>query len=493
MDPPASSEYLPLQAYHGDLSSIPATLTETLAPAPRRFILPVTDHELRFLRVVGRSRVPIVQLADIQFESADWHTDALTRSGLTMQVHRGLWRTQNVALKRIKKRVFDEQDEHSKANAMRDYGQAVLDQNYELQLMSKSSLRDHRNITKLLAVSFDTAWVSDTDLMSNLVLPILVVEHADNRFPDLSLFLDSQHNPNLPERLPFETAATLIADIADGVAALHNHDIVHADLKPANILIFSDHAIPCGLVAKVADFGFSGMTTYRQDGLRVPSRDPPRGGTVEWNAPECMRGASTTTSSSRQEQPYELPSRDIYSFGLLSSYIALDGQTPRSYIKNLDQVKLSDGMVEVVRARLNEHHLQTINDPSSLGNLVTRITDMTLSLDHNKRMKRLGDVRELLFGRWVRLIAFHEQLTDGCELCSNPYEQEHPTPTPFVLNFNLIPDTLHQFKCEGLHQAYWQSPPAFRERVLGSFQRISSGKFPQFISPEIMRCLTEYS
>jgi serine/threonine protein kinase len=316
-----------------------------------------------------------------------------------MQVHRGMWGTQNVALKRIKKRVFDERDEHSKANAMRDYRQAMLDQSFELQLMSKSSLCEHRNITKLLAVSFDTAWASDTDPTSNLVVPILVVEHADNRFPDLSLFLNSQHNPNLPKRLSFETAATLIADIADGVAALHNHDIVHADLKPANILIFPDHATPCGLVAKVADFGFSGMTTHSHYGVRVPSRDPPRGGTVEWNAPECTRGAGTATLSPMREQPYEMPSRDVYSFGLLSSYIALDGQTPKSYIENLEQVKLSDGMVEAVRTQLKAHHFQAMNDPSSLGNLVAGITDMSLSLDHNKRMKHLGDIRRLLFGK----------------------------------------------------------------------------------------------
>jgi serine/threonine protein kinase len=399
MNTPESSEYLPLQAYHDDHSTIPAV--NTFAPVPRRFVPQVTDHELGFLRVVGRNGVPIVRLSDIQFASADWKTDALTRSGLTMQVHGGIWGTQNVALKRIKKRVYDEQDEHSKANAVQDYRQAMLDQSFELQIMSKSSLRNHRNIPKLLAVSFDTAWAYDVDHIGNLVLPILVVEHADNRFPDLSLFLDSQHNPDLPERLPFETAATLIADIADGVAALHNHDLVHADLKPANILIFSDHTTPCGLVAKVADFGFSGMTTYRRDGLRVPSRDPPRGGTTEWNAPECIRGATTATFSPKREQHYELPSRDIYSFGLLSSYIALDGQTPTSYIRNLEEVKLSDGMMEAVNMRLKAHHSQNINDPNSLGNLVTRIIDMTLSLDYDKRVKGLGNIRWLLFGKWV--------------------------------------------------------------------------------------------
>lgn len=89
--------------------------------------------------------------------------------------------------------------------------------------------------------------------------------------------------------LPFETAATLIADIADGVVALHNHDIVHADLKPANILIFPNHTSPCGLVAKVSDFGFSGIATYTNGGKRAWLPDNcPRGGTAEWTLPNAL-------------------------------------------------------------------------------------------------------------------------------------------------------------------------------------------------------------
>lgn len=398
-----SSEYLPLQAYHDDYSSIPVVQVTTRAPVRIRFgpPPPSEDYEIGFLRVVGRNNVPIAPLSDIQFASADWQADARTRSGLTMQVHRGTWGTQNVALKRIKKHVFDESDAHSKVNAMRDYRQAMLDLSFELQIMSKSSLSKHRNIVTLLGITFDPEWTSDADPTGTLVLPILVVEHADNHFPDLSLFLDPGHNPTRPERLPFETAASLIADIADGVTALHNHDLVHADLKPANILIFPDDTTPCGLVAKVADFGFSGMTTYRSDGFRVPGRDPPRGGTTEWNAPECTGevGPPVYIKGIRQEHPYEMPSRDVYSFGLLASYIALDGQTPNSYIRDLAQVKRSDGMIDAVRARLEAHYPQTMDELRSLGNLVARITETTLSVDHEKRTKRLGDVRSLLFGQ----------------------------------------------------------------------------------------------
>jgi serine/threonine protein kinase len=314
-----------------------------------------------------------------------------------MQVRSGLWGNRKVALKNIQRHLLD----NSEADSEWDYGRAMNDLNFELQIMSKKSLSDHRNITKLLAISFDAAEEADVP-PNGLVMPILIVELADDRYPDLSLFLNSQHNPALPKMLPMETAAALIADIADGVVALHNHDIVHADLKPANILIFPDREAPCGLVAKIADFGFSGMATYNNKGQRAWLPDSrPRGGTTEWNAPECIKEPIAGYFRLEKEMPHDMPSRDIYSFGLLSSYIALDGQTPSSYIKNLQEVKLSDGMVKAVKIRLKEYHSHTLGDDwdRSLGNLVAQIIDVTLSLDHDKRERHLGGVRRLLLGR----------------------------------------------------------------------------------------------
>ncbi|KAF9459300.1 kinase-like domain-containing protein [Collybia nuda] len=476
MNLPESSEYLPLQAYHGCVSSAPAPATRVTIQSSSSFRYgpaPISkDDELGILRVVGRNNIPIVPLADIQLASTNWQTDAQTRSGLAMHVHRGTWGGQSVALKRVRKHMFNEGGTHSQENAMR-HSRAILDLGFELQIMSKPSLRRHRNIITLLAITFDLAWTSDADPTGELTLPILVVEHADTRFPDLGLFFNPQHNPTLPTRLSFEVSASLIADIADGIVALHGHDLVHADLKPTNILIFPDNSIPCGLIAKVADFGLSGMTTYRSDGLRVPGRDPPRGGTTEWNAPECAGEVRPPVfvKGIYQEQPHELPSRDVYSFGLLASYIALDGQTPGSYVQDLAQVKKSDGIIDAVRARLEIHHREDMDDSGSIGSLVSTIVNMTLSLDHEKRTKHLDNIRQLLFG-------------------SNPYEHEHPTPTKFVLNFNLIPNSLHEFKREGLYRAYWQSPPGFREHVRKCFLNFSSG-LPQYVSPDIMRCLEE--
>ncbi|MCH7735745.1 MAG: serine/threonine protein kinase, partial [Chloroflexi bacterium] len=52
-------------------------------------------------------------------------------------------------------------------------------------------------------------------------------------------------------RLPVENAASLAAQIADGLGAVHEVGIVHRDVKPQNVLITPDG------VAKVTDFGIA--------------------------------------------------------------------------------------------------------------------------------------------------------------------------------------------------------------------------------------------
>lgn len=77
---------------------------------------------------------------------------------------------------------------------------------------------------------------------------------------------------------------------------------------------------------------------------------------------------------------------------------------------------------------------------------------------------------------------------NSCLRSSQP-RPSHPTPEPFLLNFNLFPETAHQFKSEGLYAAYWNSPPSFRSKAYGSFRNLSSGIFRQGVAPEIWECM----
>jgi serine/threonine protein kinase len=309
-----------------------------------------------------------------------------------MEVHKGRWKGQRVAIKYIRRSSSAEQSESHSNQAAIAYRQDMYDLNFELQIMSKPSLGKHRNITGLLAVCFDSIPEADGSCAS--VEPGLVVELAHEQYPDLALFFDHECNPHRPQRLPFQTSASFIVDIADGLQVLHDHDIVHADLKPGNVLIFPDTASPAGLIAKISDFGFVGMVTYTNDGKRAPLPGArPRGGTTEWNAPECLENEDpwAILGDHSLENPQYKASRDIYSFGLLSCYIALDGQSPKIYVPELAKVKLSDGMVGATEAQIKWHYQRPdVDDESSLKDLAMSIARQTLSLDPEKRIASVG-------------------------------------------------------------------------------------------------------
>ncbi|KAE9383177.1 kinase-like protein, partial [Gymnopus androsaceus JB14] len=86
--------------------------------------------------------------------------------------------------------------------------------------------------------------------------------------------------------------------VVAGMTYLHSRDIVHADLKGANVLVDDNHN------ALVADFGLSQAI----DGMRSRSgrstRTDGARGTLRWMAPECLDGNPETIAS------------DIYSLGL---------------------------------------------------------------------------------------------------------------------------------------------------------------------------------
>ncbi|KHN93711.1 Protein kinase-like domain protein [Metarhizium album ARSEF 1941] len=171
-----------------------------------------------------------------------------------MEVHKASWKGQKVEVKYVHKSYTGQA-----------YRRAFYSLNFELQLMSKPSLRK-QNIPSLLAVccSKDDDLTTCLEASASVVRPGIAVELAHEQYPDMRHFFDGARNMFRPKQLPFETSAALIADIADGMAALHHHDIVHADPKPENIPLYLDSQSPNGLVAKVADFGLVGMTTYRE-------------------------------------------------------------------------------------------------------------------------------------------------------------------------------------------------------------------------------------
>ncbi|RLN91144.1 hypothetical protein BBJ28_00019546 [Nothophytophthora sp. Chile5] len=78
-----------------------------------------------------------------------------------------------------------------------------------------------------------------------------------------------------------------LRDAAEGLQHLHDHGIVHGDLKGNNILV-SDN------IAKLADFGLSIIASREE----VPaSGDEGALGAFRWKAPECLMGVRPTFAS----------------------------------------------------------------------------------------------------------------------------------------------------------------------------------------------------
>lgn len=99
--------------------------------------------------------------------------------------------------------------------------------------------------------------------------------------------------------------AELVADVADGLQGLHMGGLSHADLKPDNVLHYTETSSAYGLVAKICGFGFSGSDQHQL---------PVGGTTPHWAVPD------------REYAIYdaECPG-DVFSFGLVAMLVVLKG------------------------------------------------------------------------------------------------------------------------------------------------------------------------
>jgi len=148
------------------------------------------------------------------------------------------------------------------------------------------------------------------------------------------LVMELVRGPSLAEARPRfgdpARAIPLLQQIAEGLAAIHQHGIVHRDLKPSNVLLAPSRGRP-GVTAKIADFGIAvdvAPERLAEDTLSWDAAAVARGhgasiavepgvrGTLAYVAPEIAAGAKGAT-----------PAADLYSFGVLASEVL---RLPRS-------------------------------------------------------------------------------------------------------------------------------------------------------------------
>jgi serine/threonine protein kinase len=95
--------------------------------------------------------------------------------------------------------------------------------------------------------------------------------------------------------LPIPAMVRVVAHVASGLDALHNAGIVHRDVKPSNVIIDESSS------ARLTDFGLAkgrAYTVLTKPGMIM--------GTLDYLAPEMLRGAEATGAS------------DIYALGCVT-------------------------------------------------------------------------------------------------------------------------------------------------------------------------------
>jgi len=167
-----------------------------------------------------------------------------------------------------------------------------------LQEAEVAALLRHPNIVQVYKVNIEAIPGKDTDSEKGYAGAILMEYCEMGSLADAikdNLFTFKQSNS--PELVDLQLMLKVAEDVARGMLFLHNQDILHADLKPNNVLLKQG---PDGVLAKLTDFGLSVQMSVSQTHVSQHQT-----GTLDHMAPEVMMEGKSSKRS------------DVYSFGIL--------------------------------------------------------------------------------------------------------------------------------------------------------------------------------
>jgi len=163
-------------------------------------------------------------------------------------------------------------------------------------------------------------------------------------------------------QLKLQETLTIALQIAEAVAAAHEHDVIHRDLKPGNIKITPEDKV------KVLDFGLAkavgGEALDQQSTITEPGRVI---GTPAYMSPEQARGKPTDKRS------------DIWSFGCVL-YEMLTGKIP------FKGETISDTLANILQTDPDWQALPQTT-PANIQVLLRRC----LKKDPHRRLRDIGD------------------------------------------------------------------------------------------------------
>ncbi|KNZ75259.1 Serine/threonine-protein kinase A-Raf [Termitomyces sp. J132] len=217
--------------------------------------------------------------------------------------------------------------------------------------VSQRSLIEH--MTKVYA--------REVILWGQLSHPNILPFYGLSKFRSQLAFVTSwATNGNLSEyltRSPGVNRLLLCSDTAAGVEYLHNNDIVHGDLKGANILINS-----CGR-AVLGDFGLASVDDPEILKWTAQSTVASKGGTTRWQAPELHE------TEDKVDKIYNTKESDIFAWANVC-YEIFTGRLPFYEVTRESTV-----LIKVLRGDIPTHPQQ--DDPAWLEHgLNERIWDL---------------------------------------------------------------------------------------------------------------------
>ena len=202
------------------------------------------------------------------------------------------------------------------------------------------------------------------------IVELITVERKNGTFFMVLEFIEGEGLDRLirKERTISATRALDIGlDVCSAIAFAHANQVLHRDLRPANILMTRDG------VAKVTDFGTSRILELQKDGFaRTRIGSPP------YMAPEHFRGRAVFQS-------------DLWSLGI-TMYEMLTGTVP---FYDADPLKIAQAFQT---QPIIAPHLKNANVPKSLSEAVMKALSVNLGDRYLSAQQMLDALKKLKAG-----------------------------------------------------------------------------------------------
>ena len=201
------------------------------------------------------------------------------------------------------------------------------------------------------------------------IVELITVEKKDDMFFMVLEYVDGESLDKVIRReraLAPGRALEIAMDVCTAIGFAHSHQVIHRDLRPANILLTREG------VAKVTDFGTSRFLEMQRDGFaRTRIGSPP------YMAPEHFRGRAVFQS-------------DLWSLGI-TMYEMLTGAVP---FYDADPVKIAQAFTS---NPIVPPHLRNNAVPKALSEVVMKALAINLGdrfLSAQELLKALRALRE---------------------------------------------------------------------------------------------------